>query len=140
MPTIPIPRTPNLYNLHNNVIQGGQFSLHVSYTTSGIDGKPHFHYQDAQQTLNFAGDQIRTVESDVGLLVSVTIRQTVDAGSTTFTLIIPTVNLGQSAQARISTLGITTIHRFSIVPQFNLGQIETSTVSQLEGNAERVEF
>ena len=140
MPTIPTSRTPNLYNLHNNVIQGGQFSLHVSYATSGIDGKPHFHYQDAQQTLNCVGEQIRTVESDVGLLVSVTIRQTVDAGSTTFTLIIPKVNLGQSAQAHISTFGITTVHRFSIVPQFNLGQIETYAVSQLEGTAELVEF
>ena len=30
--------------------------LHVSYSTSGIDGKPHFSYQDATRSLSFSGD------------------------------------------------------------------------------------
>ena len=140
MATIPASQTANLYSLHNNVIQGGQFSLNVSYSTSGFDGKAHFHYQDTHQTLNFVGDQIRTVESDVGMLVSVTIRQTVDSGSTTFSLIIPSVRLQSPGKIPISTLGITTVHRFSVIPQFNLGQLETYSVSQLEGTAEFVEF
>jgi hypothetical protein len=140
MATIPASHAANLFSLHNNVIQGGQFSLNVSYSTSGFDGKPHFHYQDTHQTLNFVGDQIRTVESDAGMLVSVTLRQTVDSGSTTFSLIIPTVLLEPPAKVPIATLGITTVHRRSIVPQFNLGQMETYSVSQLEGTAEFVEF
>ncbi|HJU09621.1 MAG TPA: hypothetical protein VJ728_02030 [Candidatus Binataceae bacterium] len=140
MATPLVSQAANLYSLHNNVIQGGQFALTVSYASSGIDGKPHFHYQDAHQTLDFAGDQIRTVESDVGTVVTVTIRLTVDSGSTTFSLVVPAVRLGRSGRAHISTLGITTIHRFSIVPQFNLGQLETYTVSHLEGTAEFVEF
>ena len=38
-------RTPDLYTLHG----GG---LHVSYSTTGIDGKPHFTYQDAQSSMS----------------------------------------------------------------------------------------
>jgi hypothetical protein len=140
MTTIPVTKMPNLYTLHNNVIQGGQFSLSVSYATSGIDGKPHLQYHDTHETLHFSGEEIRTIDSEVGTLVSVTIRRTVDSGSTSFTLVIPNVNLGQSTQTHISTFGITTIHRFSVVPIFNQGQVETYTETQLEGTAELVSF
>jgi histidinol-phosphate/aromatic aminotransferase/cobyric acid decarboxylase-like protein len=29
-------------------------NLHINYSTSGIDGKPHFNYQDAQQNLSLS--------------------------------------------------------------------------------------
>ena len=66
---------PNLYQLSGK-------HLNITYSTSGIDGKPHFSYQDLQQTLNFTGDQIRSVETEIGTLVTVTIRMTVDTGGT----------------------------------------------------------
>src|SRR5262249_4278839 len=59
---------PNLYQLQGK-------HLHVSYSTSGFDGRPHFTYQDAHQNLNFAGDDIRTVQTEIGTLVTVTIRR-----------------------------------------------------------------
>jgi hypothetical protein len=124
---------PNLYQL-----QGAQH--HITYSTTGFDGKPHFTYQDAAQALHFTGDQIRTAASEIGTLVSVTIHLTVDAGSTTFTLVVPAVRLGQSQQVAIQTLGITTLHRFSIVPQLLHGQTETSTAISLTGTAEVVAF
>jgi hypothetical protein len=58
--------------------------LHVSYSTRGIDGKPHFSYQDPSRSLSFTGDEIRTMEGDLATVVSVTIVRTVDAGSTSF--------------------------------------------------------
>ncbi len=140
MATISASQSANLYSLHNNVIEGGQFLLSVSYATSGIDGKPHFHYQDAHQTLDFAGDQIDTVETDVGRLVSVAIQQIADSRTTTFSLAVPTVKLDRSAKAHITTVGITTVHRTSLVPQLLLGQLETYCVSRLEGTAAFVEF
>src|SRR5690242_7694524 len=76
----------NLYDLAGH-------SLHVNYATSGFDGKPHLSYQDAHQSLSFSGDQIETVEARLGHLVSVVIRSSVDAGSTTFSLLVPRVNL-----------------------------------------------
>src|SRR3989442_1009713 len=104
---------PNLFNLTGR-------HLHITYATSGIDGQPHFTYQDAHQTLNFRGDQIRAVECDLGMLVSVSIVRSVDSGSTSFSLLVPRIVLDGTTPAQIRTEGITTIHRFSIVPRFNI--------------------
>jgi hypothetical protein len=138
--TTPTAHTPNLYTVHSNVIQGGQFSLSISYSTSGIDGKPHLQYQDTNQTLQFSGEEIRSLQSEIGTLVTVTIRRTVDSGFTSLTLVIPKIELGQSNQAAISTVGIATMQRFSPIPIFNRGQMQTYTISQLDGGAEFVAF
>ena len=98
--------TPDLYSLHGD-------QLRITYSTTSFDGKPRFDYQDATQIHSFEGDQIRTVTTEIGMLVTVTLCRSIDRGSTTFTLLVPTVNLGSSQQAPIDTTGITTIHRFS---------------------------
>ncbi len=72
--------------------------------------------------------------------MTVTLCMTVDTGSTTFTLLVPTINLGPSNQSLIDTVGITTIHRFSIVPAFNQGQIELYKITPLTGIASFVQF
>jgi hypothetical protein len=125
---------PNLYQLQGR-------HVHVTYSTSGIDGRPHLTYQDAQQTLSFNGDEIRTAESEIGTLVTVSLRRTVDTGNTTFTLIVPTVNLAQgNHHLTIHTRGITTVHRYSPVPAFNQGQAETYSFAALTGTASFVFF
>jgi hypothetical protein len=126
-------RTPNLYQVSGH-------HLHVTYSTSGFDGRPHFTYQDATQVLSFTGDQIRTDQTEIGTLVSVTIHLTVDSGSTTFTLLVPRVNLGPSNQAPIATEGITTLNRFSLVPVLDLGQTQRYSVVALTGTASLVAF
>lgn len=125
--------TPNLYNLAGH-------GLHISYATTSLDGKPHFHYQDGQHNLDLSGDQIRTVPCDLGTLVSVTIQLTVDAGSTTFSVLIPRINMSPTEAAQIRTDGVITIHRFSLVPQLNHGQLDTYTVIPLRGTAQHVMF
>jgi|SRR3954454_3617675 hypothetical protein len=125
-------QTPNLYQL------SGQH-LNITYSTSGIDGKPHFSYQDLHQTLSFTGDQIRSVVTEVGTLVSVTIRMTVDTGGTTFSLLLPRVNIPGEQAVPVRTVGITTLHRFSVVPII-VGQRDFYTVTHLEGSAARVLF
>jgi hypothetical protein len=125
--------TPNLYELSGN-------NLHITYSTTSLDGKPHFTYQDAQQTLNFRGDDIRATATEIGTLVSVTTRRTVDTGSTTFTVLIPNVGLDPAQPAHIRTEGITTLHRFSVIPAFNHGQKDIYTVVPLSGTARFVMF
>jgi hypothetical protein len=125
--------TPDLYEL-----RGAE--LHVTYSTTSFDGTARFTYQDATKVLSFVGDQIRTVDTGVGTLVTVTLCMTVDTGSTTFTLLVPTINLGPSNQSLINTVGITTIHRFSIVPAFNQGQTELYNITPLTGIASFVQF
>jgi hypothetical protein len=120
-------------------LSGG--GLHASYSTSGIDGKPHFSYQDSMRSLSFTGDEIRTVECDLGTLVSVTIVRTIDAGSTSFSVMIPRVNLpAPFSSVPISTEGVTTHHAFSIIPAFNHGQRDFYHVTPLRGTAANVIF
>jgi hypothetical protein len=129
----PIQKTPDLYMLHG---QG----LRVTYSTTSFGGKPHFDYHDSHTTRSFVGDEIRTEKTEIGTLVSVTILLTVDSGSTSFGLLVPTVNLGTANSAPIHTIGITTRHKFSIPQSLNLGQTELYVVAQLTGTAQAVEF
>jgi hypothetical protein len=119
---------PNEYHLHG----GG---LDVDYIVAGDDSQSHFTYQQGQHTLKFSGDDIRTQQTSLGTLVTVTIAMSVDTGSTTFTLFIPRVNLIQSNQAPVKTIGITTVHKFSTIPMFQLGQRELYHVTHLQGPA-----
>jgi hypothetical protein len=129
-----MPETaPNLYQLTGR-------QLHITYSTSGVDGKPHFSYQDAQQSHDFAGDEIRVVECDLGSVVSVYILRTFDSGSTSFSLFVPKVGLVDGAPQTLHTQGVTTIHKFSILPPFNVGQKDLYHVASLHGTAANVVF
>ena len=119
-------------------LAGGQ--LHVTYATTSKDGQPYFSYQDGSQKLSFKGADIRQEKSEIGTLATVIIRRTVDAGSTTFTLLVPTVRLKESSTAEIHTYGITTVHKFSVIPAMNMGQIEMYTTTELSGTANLVMF
>jgi hypothetical protein len=125
---------PNAYSLH-----GG--SIHVGYSTTGIDGKPHLNYQDANGSHSFSGDQITVNKTAIGDVVTVVIFRTVDSGSTTFSVLIPQVNLtAPDLPLPIETEGITTVHRFSIVPAFNHGQMELYCLIPMTGTASHLVF
>jgi len=125
-------RQPTLYELAGNGIL-------VTYSTSSLAGQPQFYYQDAFQSKQFTGKDIQTVDTVLGKLVTVFLVRTVDAGSTTFTLIVPTVNLPPSNFSNITTEGITTLERVDLgLPP--LGQTEIYTLHQLMGTASFVEF
>ncbi len=126
--------SPNLYQVSGHI--DGQ-AIHITYSTSGFDGKPHFSYQDGATGLSFAGSDIRVVEADVGQLVSVTIRRTVDTGSTSFSLLLPRTMLpaGPNQHTPVHTYGVTTVHRFSLLPGLNIGQDDLYTVVALSGTA-----
>ncbi|WP_339378400.1 hypothetical protein [Calothrix sp. NIES-2100] len=126
-------KIPTLYQLQNQQIK-------VTYSTTSLTGQPRLDYQDKKQTLHFVGDQIRTTDTEIGKLVTVTITKTVDTGSVTFSLLLPAVNLGQNNEARIETKGITTVNLFSTIPAFNQGQRQTYTVTPLVGTAKAVFF
>jgi hypothetical protein len=137
MASTPLVR-PNLYQL----IGGAR---HVSYLThSGPatpqfpQGPPHFTYQDASQTLSFSGSDMEVVKTALGQIVSVRIHVTVDAGSTTFSVVIPWVNLIAGQPTPVHTEGITGVHRFSLVPSVNQGQQDIYTVTRLHGTASNV--
>ena len=120
--------TPNHYTLRNSRVQ-------LNYSTNGFQGHPHFSYDDGQQVLNFQGPQIRVTNTEIGQLVSVTIKESVDSESVSYTVLFPVVALhNNQEQAKIQSEGITTLHRTALV-QPPTGQRETYRVEKLEGLA-----
>jgi hypothetical protein len=132
-----MPNVPNQYHL-----QGGGIS--VSYYPQGFGppiqgrGRLIFVYQDAHRSESFYSDgtNVRTVKvDDVGMVVSVTIAETIDTGNTTFSLLIPDVDLpDQLTSVFIRTEGITTVHR-AFVALIGHPQAETYCVTELDGTA-----
>jgi hypothetical protein len=115
-------------------------NVHVEYATTGIAGQPSLTYHDPNKSLSFSGDQIESVSTEAGTVVSVITRRTVDTGSTSFSVIIPRTNIEPAGSTlSIRTVGITAIHRFSIVPTFSRGQLDSYTTISLHGSAQTVE-
>jgi len=122
---------PNLFTLTGH-------HLSITLALTGIDGQPHFTYHDTQRALNFTGDEITVEDTALGRQATVAIVKTVDAGNTTFTLLIPFVNLISGSHA-ITTLGITAMHRTSIAG-IGHGQLTTYHPTVLQGTADQVQF
>lgn len=125
---------PNQYHLHGGGIQ-------VSYFPGGAGpittrGPLVLTYQDEHRSLPFYRDEVRTVEvADLGTIVSVTLVMPVDVGSTTFSLLVPHVQLPNGEESvDIRTEGITTIHR-AFVALIGHPQAETYRVRRLTGTA-----
>jgi hypothetical protein len=120
---------PTIWNLAGGGIQ-------VRYSTAG----PNLHYQDSNQTRDFRGNEIRAVDvPDLGTLVSVTLSREVDTGSTTFTVLLPLVNLPPPPAlptfVPVATDAVTTIHHLSLIEGFQHGQQNSYSVTTLSGEA-----
>jgi hypothetical protein len=132
---------PNLSEPNQYHLSGG--GIAVSYYPQGIGPVPAgsgpvcLIYQDAHLVKSFGRDELRTVASpDLGTIVSVTLQRSIDAGSTSFSVLVPAVRLPESMEAAtpVKTIGITTVHRsFLVLPGY--GQQEISTAVALSGDA-----
>ena len=130
-----MPSVPNQYHLN-----GGGIS--VSYYPDGFGppvedrGSLLLVYQDAHRSQSYFSDEVRTVKvDDLGMVVSVTLVESVDTGGTTFSLLVPDVQLPeQQPSVFIHTEGITTVHRV-FVALIGHPQSETYTVTALDGTA-----
>jgi hypothetical protein len=109
--------------------------LTITYLVSWLLGLPELTYADGQQTLSFRGDEIRVVDTEIGKLVSVTIQKTVDAGSTSFSVLLPVINLANGATKQsFDTVGVRTVHKTALV-QPATGVREIYRIFPLEGEA-----
>ncbi|GAC1385444.1 MAG: hypothetical protein NVS4B7_09800 [Ktedonobacteraceae bacterium] len=101
-----------------NHLQSNEFNLagkdvHLTYLTSDTDGKPHLSYKDAQYERSFNAEEIRVEQTELGMLVSVTLQIIVDFGSNTFTLLVPNVQVADLALP-VETLAIKCHHRTTL--------------------------
>ncbi|MEA2187757.1 MAG: hypothetical protein QOK16_2768 [Solirubrobacteraceae bacterium] len=125
--------TPNQYHLHAR-------HLSVSYFPEGFDVGPTptagpivLTYRDSHQALSFRKDAVSVIDvPGLGTIVTVVLVADHDQGSTTFSLLVPRVELPGAQSAPIHTEAITAIHKGFIRLT---GQDQTYTVTALCGTA-----
>jgi hypothetical protein len=131
-----VTQTPNQYH-----VEGG--GINVSYYPQGEGpelgdrGRMRLAYQDVHQSRVFFDADVRTVDvADLGTVVSVSLITSVDAGYTSFSILIPQVQLPDQPEPSIfiRTEGITTVHR-TFVGMIGHPQEESYTVTELCGTA-----
>ncbi|SJM90030.1 conserved hypothetical protein [Crenothrix polyspora] len=127
-----MPSPANVFNLNSS-------HIHVSYATGALGSKAGLTYHDAHQTLQFNEQDIRKVTTDLGDELTVTLHRTEDVGSTTFTLIIPTVALEVNQHINVHTIGITSMHQRPFAPVWH-GQLDSYIVVKLHGTASSQPF
>jgi hypothetical protein len=125
--------TPSVYHLHGKGVQ-------ITFYPTGAGpatrcGLVKLVYQDAHGVHTFHEMNVGVQEvRGLGLLVSATVQDTPDLGSTTATVVIPKVVLGSAHSARVRTVLITTLHSSpltGIIPP----QADSYTVTKLRGSA-----
>lgn len=132
MPTI----QPNRFVLHSH-----DGKTKVDYETSSLLGQPTLNLTEGGGPIrHFAGSQIRALNTEIGTLVTVTTRVTIDAGSTSFSILIPAITLKSSADKEaFTTDAIVTTHTGpNSVPQ--TGPHETYQFIPMKGEASLVMF
>ncbi len=125
----------NLFELHNAALQ-------ITYSTSSLDGKPQLSYKKGATSLNFRGSQLRRKETEIGTLITVSLKVVPDSSTTVFSLLLPRVNVPDKQQhVQIKVKAIETMIRTSIGgPGLVNGQVETYKVYPLKGKASSVLF
>jgi proteasome lid subunit RPN8/RPN11 len=123
----------NLFVLSGDGIQ-------INYSTSGLEGLPLFSYRNGNINRQFSGAEIRSVATEIGELLTVTVEQILDIRTVTFTLIMPIVNvLPGSTGTHIQVIGIITTTHMNI-PGPVLGPAKTYYQVNLNGTAQVVSF
>jgi hypothetical protein len=98
----------NLFELSGDGIQ-------VSFSSTSILGGPILSYRDPQRSLSFQGNDIRSQETELGELITVTLETIPDLRTVTFTLILPIVTvMRQSSGTYIRVPGVTTTNPTTI--------------------------
>ena len=123
---------PNLYDL-----SGDGFG--VTYSTTSIDGKPRLTVNKGRRTFSFSGAQIDSLDAGIGTLVSVVLEKTPDKGSTSFSVLLPAIQLADSTKQSFRTIGITTVASTTIAGPVKGAQQTYKTIA-LRGSAQQAEF
>lgn len=123
---------PNRY-----LLQSKDGKTKVDYETSSFGGPPvlNLTLPPGHPIVHFSGSQIRVLNTEVGSLVTVTTRLTIDAGSTSFSVLVPAISLTNLADHKaFSTDAILTTHSGPLSTPF-AGVHETYQFVPLSGEA-----
>ena len=131
----PDPVVPNLFELHRG-------SVSITYSASGIDGRPRLHYEDGDRQLDFTGDQLESEESEIGRLITVELSFVPDGETRVLSVLLPQVNLAEGrSDTRFKGLVIFTTVRSTIGgPRLVRGPLQTYAAKVFRGTARAVAF
>jgi hypothetical protein len=84
----------------------------VDYETSNFLGQPSLNLTLGGGPIrHFSGAQVRSLNTEIGMLVSVTTAMTIDTGSTSFSVLIPSISMASiSDRKSFTTDAIITTH------------------------------
>jgi hypothetical protein len=101
-------------NLQPNrfVLQSNDGKTKVDYETTSLAGPAVLNLSQGPGPIrHFSGSQIRTRNTEIGALVTVTTHLTIDTGSTSFSVLIPAITLASPSEQRaFTTDAIVTTH------------------------------
>ena len=121
-----------------NLFELSDDDIRVTYSSSGFAGLPLFSYRDDSINRQFTGEEIRSVETEIGKLLTVTIEQIPDLRTVTFTLVLPAVTvMSRSAGTHIQVPGIKTA-TYTTIAGPALGPEKTYSSVNLRGTAQVV--
>jgi hypothetical protein len=125
--------TPNQYELNGEGVR-------IGYSTSSIAGSAQLSFTKGRNTRTLTGKEIGVVDTNIGALVTVRIAMTPDKSFTTFSVLLPAIQLPkETGKQAFRTLGIVTIHKTSLAGPVK-GVQQTYKSIQLKGTAQRVVF
>ncbi|HST80461.1 MAG TPA: hypothetical protein VLL08_01830 [Kineosporiaceae bacterium] len=131
--------TPQLLDANLFDVSG---PVRVNFSRSSIAGRPQLSYQDTEFDLNFQGEELEIVSTQIGDLVTVTIQSIVDAFDRRITLLVPTIRLAAGEQVEFETVLLETTDRSgAFVPAPGpAGALQSYRIHQLQATAQHVEF
>ena len=92
-------------------------------------------YNGPEGSFTFTRDQVASQDSPLGLLITVALERSIDAGALTFTLVLPPVNMAGKKKQTFDTVAVKT-KSFGILPREGARLLDTAM--GLEGVAESV--
>jgi hypothetical protein len=123
---------PNLFELSYGDVQ-------ITFSTSSFAGPPQFSHSGPRGQHTFSGEEIRTLESELGTEVTVTLESIPDLRTVTLTLVLPAFRLPAENESAFQTVAVfTTVSTTIAGPP--PGADRTYEVVQLDGVARLVSF
>src|SRR3954447_17058043 len=93
---------PTLFELQ------GDDGSRIVYTTTSISGAPTFGYTGSEGGVSFTGEEIDRLDTDLGNEVTIVLKRVDDGDTTTLTLIVPPVEMGQEGTVDVETYAVVT--------------------------------
>jgi hypothetical protein len=109
--------------------------IELDYTIGGNPGFTALTFKEGGTTKSFTPQQIETVQSGVGTMVSVALQLSIDTGGTRFGFFLPDVQVALGQTASVTTIGV--IETFSGPDSFPHRPTTWQCV-HLHGSAEEV--